>query len=84
MRGRIQMLFSFFVTTTERLEEVCICRRQRLRPNGHRLHTPLECFRFLKGVLYGAVVHCLCLGDLVADLLVEPPRFFVGSVPLCF
>ena len=48
----------FFLTADERLQEESIGGRQRLHPHGHRLHTPLERFSFLKGVLYGFVEHC--------------------------
>ena len=44
-------------TVDERLEEVSICGRQRLRPHGHPRHTHLECISSLKGVFYGVVEH---------------------------
>ena len=63
-----------FLMVDERLEEVSICGRQRLRPHGHRLHMSLERFSFLKGVLYGVVERCLGHGGPLALLLVEAPR----------
>ena len=45
------------LTVDERLEEVSICGRQSVRPNGHRLHMPLERISSLMGVLYGVVEH---------------------------
>ena len=43
---RVQVVLGFFLTVKERLQEVSICGRQRLRPQCRRLHMLLESFGF--------------------------------------
>ena len=48
------MFLCFFLAIEERLEEVCFCGRQGLRPHGHGLDVFLVRFVFCKGVFVGA------------------------------
>ena len=62
------MFLRFFLAVEGRLEEISVCGRQRLHPHGHRPYMFLKRFSFLKGVLDGAVEHCL-------DLSARPGTF---------
>ena len=66
-----------FLAVEDGLEEVCLRRRQRLRPQCHGLYEFLKRFSFLKGVLHGAVEQRLSRGSIVALLLVEAPRLLL-------
>ena len=51
----VQVFLRFFLAIEERLEEVCLRGRQRLRPHDHGLDVFLERLVFCKSVFDGAV-----------------------------
>ena len=51
----LSVLLCFFLAIGERLEEVCLRGRQRIRPHGHGLDVFLERFGLCESVFDGAV-----------------------------